>query len=255
MNDQEIIESLKLEIATLKAGRTPNLNKALAKAQGAIRSAEKDGTNPHLRSSYSTLSSVIDAAKRPFSDNGLSIIQPSSTEIEGDRATIVIETILLHESGEERSSVMRIIVNKGRNSYQELGTAQTYGRRYSYMAMAGIAPGDDSDGESEASQQRNKPQQRPNPPTQRPPQKSEPKQPKKYQINSGKWEDKARQKRFFAQLGSMGLDYGNLKKFLNNAGKPNPSVMINEDLDALLSFMTTKDFVAMYDKWMSEQVG
>ena len=37
------------------------LGAALAKAQAAIRSAEKDRQNPHLRNRYATLESVIRA--------------------------------------------------------------------------------------------------------------------------------------------------------------------------------------------------
>ena len=46
---------------------------ALARAQAAIRSAEKDRANPHLRNRYATLESVIRATRGPLGDNGLSL--------------------------------------------------------------------------------------------------------------------------------------------------------------------------------------
>ena len=44
-----------------------DLFSALSKAQAEMRNAEKDGKNPHFRSSYATLASVWDAAREPIS--------------------------------------------------------------------------------------------------------------------------------------------------------------------------------------------
>jgi hypothetical protein len=55
---------------------------------------------------------------------------------------VKVETILLHESGEEFSGGI-LHVPAGKNDAQGYGSALTYARRYSLMAACGIAPEDD----------------------------------------------------------------------------------------------------------------
>ena len=114
---------------------------ALSKAQGAIKHAEKDGLNPHFKSSYATLASVLDAAKVPLASNGLCVSQ----HVQGGD-NLVLETIVMHSSGEWISSTMPIILS--RNDMQALGSTITYAKRYAYAAIVGIASGDDDDGEA-----------------------------------------------------------------------------------------------------------
>jgi hypothetical protein len=119
-----------------------NLAAALSKAQAVMTGAMKDSQNPHFKSSYADLSSVWDACRKPLTDNGLSVVQlPAYTE----RGTVEIETILVHESGEYIGGSIEIPVSKV--DAQGLGSAITYGRRYSLAAVVGIAPEED-DGES-----------------------------------------------------------------------------------------------------------
>ena len=116
---------------------------ALAKAQRNIRGAVEDSTNPHFKSKYASLQSVIDAARGPLTEYGLSIIQALTESVPG---TVAIETIMLHESGQWISSTFSVPVTK--MDAQGVGSATTYARRYSYMAMAGIAPIDDDANEA-----------------------------------------------------------------------------------------------------------
>lgn len=119
---------------------------ALALAQGEMLSAEKDGTNPHFRSSYATLASVWDAIRKPLSGQGLSIVQsPGSTE----GGMMHITTILLHKSGQYIEDIFQIPA--GTMTPQGMGSAITYARRYTLMAICGIAP-DDDDGNDAAAQ-------------------------------------------------------------------------------------------------------
>lgn len=117
---------------------------ALAKAQGAMQHASKDQTNPHFRQKYADLASVIDAVREPFAKNGLSFMQRTSTIDSG----VTVTTILLHESGEWISDT-GLPVPVSKNDAQGVGSALTYGRRYTLMAMAGLAP-DDDDGNAAA---------------------------------------------------------------------------------------------------------
>ena len=126
------------------------LAEALSKAQGMIKGAIKDSENPYFRSLYADLASVWDACREPLSKNGLSIIQ--ITEIIDLKP--VLKTILLHESGEWISGTYPIMPMRqakdtgwvASEDPQSMGSALTYGRRYTLAAMVGIAPEDD-DGE------------------------------------------------------------------------------------------------------------
>lgn len=114
------------------------LCKALAKAQAKITGAVKDKTNPHFKSSYATLESVVDAIRPVAAENGLSFVQISR---DSDNCAAV-ETVILHESGEWVScGVVSVPVSKG--DAQGFGSAFTYSRRYSLSAAFGVAPEDD----------------------------------------------------------------------------------------------------------------
>lgn len=111
---------------------------ALAKAQSEMGKALKQSNNPHFRSKYADLGSVMDACMPALNANGIAVIQPTIT-VEGER---FVETIFMHgESGGQLSCQVPLIVSK--NDMQAFGSAVTYARRYGLMTMAGIAPEDD----------------------------------------------------------------------------------------------------------------
>lgn len=113
---------------------------ALAKAQGQMEGAKKDGQNPHFRSRYSTLASIWEACRKPLADNGLSVVQAVSSVPEfAERITIT--TQLLHSSGQWMRESYTLSAGSGRP--QEQGSACSYGRRYALAAIVGIAPEDD----------------------------------------------------------------------------------------------------------------
>jgi hypothetical protein len=111
---------------------------ALHKAQGQIKAALKDSTNPHFRSKYADLSSVIEAVKPAPSERD-HLLQGVHDAVDG----VAVETMLLHTSGEWISSVMRIPAVK--QDAQGYGSAITYGRRYGLQSMCGV-PAEDDDG-------------------------------------------------------------------------------------------------------------
>jgi len=113
---------------------------ALSKAQLAMgTSVIASGTNPHYRSSYATLLSVLEVAREPLAANGLCLSQ----WISGDQ----LISLLGHESGQSISSAKPIIV-KDRNNPQSEGSGITYARRYAAMAILGLAPDDDDGNEA-----------------------------------------------------------------------------------------------------------
>ena len=111
---------------------------ALASAQINMGKALKQANNPHFRSKYADLGSVMDACLPALNERGIAVIQPTGEDDTGR----FVETIMIHgESGEQLSCRVPLIV--GKNDMQGYGSAVTYARRYGLMAMAGIAPEDD----------------------------------------------------------------------------------------------------------------
>jgi hypothetical protein len=124
---------------------------ALAAAQGEMSSAKRDGKNSHYGNRYTTLDSLLEAAKPALSKHGLSVIQASGSEGGDHKDADVIGTVttrLIHKSGEWVESTLRVPL-ADRLTYQEVGKALTYLRRYSLAGLVGIAGEVDDDGETD----------------------------------------------------------------------------------------------------------
>lgn len=115
------------------------LAKSLAHAQGVMRPAKKDRSNPFFKSSYADLATLWETARAALSDNGLAVIQ--STEF--DAGEMFVVTVLLHESGEWVRGRYRLKPVK--DDPQSVGSAITYARRYALSAMVGITSEDEDD--------------------------------------------------------------------------------------------------------------
>jgi hypothetical protein len=111
---------------------------ALVKAQKGFGPALKSSTNPHFRSKYADLSACIEAVVESLNDNGIMLMQKTH-EVENG---VMIETVFLHESGEEMSAG-KLFMPATKFDAQGFGSALSYARRYSIMAACGIAPEDD----------------------------------------------------------------------------------------------------------------
>lgn len=132
-----------------------NLAAALTKAQAEIEGAAKDRLNPHFKSKYADLSSVMEAIKPALAKHGLAFVQVSHDR---DHAAAV-ETVIVHSSGETMNcGIVSVPVSKG--DAQGFGSALTYARRYSLSAAFGVAPEDD-DGNAAAAAKPNTPTQPP----------------------------------------------------------------------------------------------
>lgn len=119
------------------------LAKALSVVQGKLEGAKKDSVNPFYKSTYADLSSVWGACRKLLSDNGLAVVQTNTLT---DNETIVVDTTLIHSSGEWIGG--QLTLTPAKTDPQGMGSAMTYGRRYGLSAIVGIAPDDDDDGES-----------------------------------------------------------------------------------------------------------
>lgn len=112
---------------------------ALAKARAQMTSPKKGevanaGT---YRYTYADLASVWEAVRAPLTSNGLSVAQ--FPEVDGN--SVSVETRLFHESGQWLSNSLTL--HAAKPDPQGIGSAITYARRYSLMALVGIAPEDD----------------------------------------------------------------------------------------------------------------
>lgn len=116
------------------------LASAYAKAFAEIEAATKSASNPHFKSKYADLTSVIDAIKPHLVKHGLFFTQCPRPSDGG----VSIETILHHASGAKWSmGVLFVPANK--NDAQAYGSALTYARRYA-LVTAFAVPTEDDDG-------------------------------------------------------------------------------------------------------------
>lgn len=129
----------------MKSEHIDQLILALSKAQGEMKHASKESTNPYFKSKYADLPSIIDACKIALSKHELAIIQTIDNTNE-----LSLITWLGHSSGQWMTSKMPILAKD--NTPQALGSAITYARRYSLAALVGIAQEDD---DAEAAMNRN----------------------------------------------------------------------------------------------------
>lgn len=118
-----------------------DLAKALAQVQASLVPAKRDSTNPYFNSTYADLSSVWESCRETLAKNGLCVIQGNSV---GAEKTLIVETILIHESGQWVQSELCLPLSKA--DPQGVGSAMTYGRRYGLAAIVGIVADVDDDG-------------------------------------------------------------------------------------------------------------
>lgn len=129
---------------------------ALAAALPKLEGAKKNANNPHFKSKYADLGSVIDALE-PIKDHGLWFIQISKERDNG----ACFETVIIHGPSNSQMSMGETFVPADRANAQGFGSAQTYARRYGLLSAFGLATEDD-DGNA-ASQTPAKPRQQAKP--------------------------------------------------------------------------------------------
>lgn len=127
-----------------KSDSINELSSALCKSQLSYNKLIKEATNPFFKSRYADLAACIESVREPLAANGLSVIQ--TTDVINETGVIVVETVLMHTSGQWISGRYPLTPSKERDP-QSMGSALTYARRYALTAMLGIASEDD-DGET-----------------------------------------------------------------------------------------------------------
>lgn len=124
-----------------KSESIAKLSKSLTAVQAALQPAAKDADNPFFKTKYADLNSVWDSCRDLLAKNGLSVIQGNTV---GPDGTVIVETILAHESGEWVQSELALPLSK--RDPQGVGSAITYGRRYGLASIVGIVADADDDG-------------------------------------------------------------------------------------------------------------
>jgi hypothetical protein len=216
--------------------RQPKLSAALVKAQGAIRAAEKDAANPHLRNRYATLQSVIRATRPHLAANGLALT--CAPIVEDGHAGVA--WALRHSSGEMERGLLLMPIGQTRNMNpsQACGATISYASRYCRMHLLGCAAGDDVDG---AQQKDSSPKKA-----------SRPKRAPKAPVESGPVVDTKSPawKGWQARLAESGLSYERVAGWCEAHDRPRPSKMTMhqwKQLCAWLDFNGGREVVARYD--------
>jgi len=114
---------------------------ALVAAQAEMRNPPKDSINPHFKSRFADLATVLDTVKPVLARHKLGVIQ-MPCEVDGIGPGLA--TMLVHESGEFVRGV--IALRPAKSDPQGVGAAMTYARRYGLQAVLGITADDDDDG-------------------------------------------------------------------------------------------------------------
>jgi len=114
--------------------------KALSLFQVKVDTIKKDATNPFFKSTYASLSNILDSIKEPLMESGLAIAQFPT----GENSLV---TLLMHgESGEwiESSYDMKPV----QDNPQGRGSCLSYMRRYSISAILLLNIMEDDDANS-----------------------------------------------------------------------------------------------------------
>jgi hypothetical protein len=136
------------------------LAKAFVTAQKATESVKKAATNPAFKSKYADLAHVVEGVIPALNAAGVAVMQ--SPAFDGDM--VGVTTTLMHESGSTVSSTL--LLRPSKSDPQGVGSAITYARRYSLLAMTGSAPEDDDGNAASGPRQEREPLRAdPKPPT------------------------------------------------------------------------------------------
>lgn len=130
----------------IKSETFTELPKAFLAFQKKIKDPTKDADNPFMKSKYVPFDGLVAAVRPVLNECGLVFTQ-DATSCGG---VVSVTTTLLHESGEFLQA-MPLELTPTKNDPQGIGSAITYGKRYSLQALLGVAWEDDDDGNAASS--------------------------------------------------------------------------------------------------------
>lgn len=121
-----------------QTSETGTLRSALAEALPRLESAKKNKANPHFKSRYADLASVIEAIE-PIAAHGLWFRQVALDCETG----VKIETFYVHGPTDSELSAGVVYVPADKNNAHGFGSASSYARRYGLQQAFGLATEDD----------------------------------------------------------------------------------------------------------------
>ena len=121
-----------------------NLASAMLEFQKLSVTAKKDGKNPHFRSNYSKLESVIEAVNQ---GNQFGLFFTQEIEVKNYQRDIVVVTTVRHIADDNTyvSKLPILLDEVSMKNPQKIGSAITYAKRYTLQAVYGL-PSEDDDG-------------------------------------------------------------------------------------------------------------
>ena len=121
-----------------------NLRSAMLEFQKLSVTAKKDGKNPHFRSNYSKLESVIEAVNQ---GNQFGLFFTQEIEVKNYQRDIVVVTTVRHIDDDNTyvSKLPILLDDVSMKNPQKIGSAITYAKRYTLQAVYGL-PSEDDDG-------------------------------------------------------------------------------------------------------------
>jgi hypothetical protein len=139
MNRSETIGKLALALSKVQ-GKLHRLEPAHT-AKVATKKGGEYGYN------YADLSDGWDLLRPLLSENEIAVMQP--TRVDGQR--ILVETALVHSSGEWASGEIAVPISEDMRGAQAIGSAVTFARRYGLWAMVGVSVAEEDDDGAKAS--------------------------------------------------------------------------------------------------------
>jgi hypothetical protein len=127
-------------MATKDTTGPATIAEALAAAQAELTDPSKDSINPHFKSKYADLATILKTVRPVLSKHGIAIVQTTGIT---DAGGVVLITALMWRG---ESIVGRYPVAPVKADPQGYGSAMTYARRYALQAIVGVAADDDDDG-------------------------------------------------------------------------------------------------------------
>ena len=129
-----------------------NIAAAQLAVQKEIKDISKDSTGYGYK--YTSFDKLVQYLRPLLAKHGISFVQMplgGSPGHDDGKGTVGLQTLYMHaESGEWITNAIKspVAESKGMNTYQSIGSAITYFRRYSLSSFVGIASEEDADAAS-----------------------------------------------------------------------------------------------------------
>ncbi len=131
------------------------LSAALVKVAAEVKTIANDSTGDiptkgggKFSYRYAGLPKVTETLRPILAKHGIAVMQGTAPEPvmaqDGLVGAVLVETTLLHESGEFITTTVVIPISQA--TAQGAGSAITYGRRYGFLSAVGVSTDDDDDG-------------------------------------------------------------------------------------------------------------